>query len=135
MTFDYFINKYNGQYIDYDGHYGYQCVDLVRQYLKEVLAVEPYVAIPPVKYAKNVWEKYNPNYFTRITNGRDNFPGNGDIVIWRYYPGVTGWPGHISVNITGAPMNFISFDQNYKITACHRQLHNYKGVMGWLHKI
>lgn len=135
MTFNDFINKYDGKYIDYDNHYGYQCVDLMRQYIKEVLGFDPYTAVPPVAHAKDIYTRYNPKYFTRIPNGKTNFPQSGDIVIWGYYPLVTGWSGHVAVNITGAPMNLISFDQNYNIRACHRQLHNYKGVLGWLRKI
>ena len=39
MTLDEFVEKYNGKKIDYDGHYGAQCVDVFRQYCKDVLAI------------------------------------------------------------------------------------------------
>jgi hypothetical protein len=32
-----FKNKWLGKRIDYDKAYGYQCVDLIKQYLDEVL--------------------------------------------------------------------------------------------------
>jgi hypothetical protein len=133
MTLDQFIAKYSGKYIDYDGKYGFQCTDLMRQYLKEVCGFSPYIAVPSVTYAKEIYAKAKPTFFEKIPNGEKNFPEKGDIVVWKFYPGVTGWPGHVAVNITGAPMNLISFDQNWKTgTPCHRQLHNYKGVIGWL---
>lgn len=132
LTFDQFIAKYDGKYIDFDGKYGYQCVDLMRQYLKEVLGMSAYTAVPPVTGAKDIYSKANDKYFDKIPNGKLNFPLRGDIVVWHPYLGVIGWAGHVAVNITGAQMNLISFDQNFKITACHRQLHDYKGVTGWL---
>lgn len=36
MTLDEFVNKYNGKLVDFDGKYGCQCVDLVRQYFQDV---------------------------------------------------------------------------------------------------
>lgn len=136
MTLDTFIKTWDSRYVDYDGNRKFWCVDLVRRYIKDVYGIDPYVAIPPVVNAKDIWTKFNPKYFTKEVNGKLNFPAPGDIVIWGFYPGVTGWSGHVAVNITGAPMNLISFDQNYPTgTPCHRQLHNYKGVYGWLKKI
>ena len=132
ITFDQFIAKYNGQYVDFDGRYGYQCVDLMRFYIKEVLGYPVYDAVPSVGYAKEIFAKANPAYFEKITNTPTNFPNNGDIVVWKPYPFVIGWAGHVAINITGAPLNLISFDQNFNVRWCHRQLHNYKGVIGWL---
>ncbi|WP_252722587.1 hypothetical protein [Treponema phagedenis] len=37
MSLDEFVKKYLGKKVDYDGHYGAQCVDLFRQYCKDVL--------------------------------------------------------------------------------------------------
>jgi hypothetical protein len=36
MTLEEFVNKYNGKVVDFDGQYGAQCVDLARQYFKDV---------------------------------------------------------------------------------------------------
>jgi hypothetical protein len=36
MTLQEFIDKYKGKPVDFDGAFGAQCVDLVRQYFKEV---------------------------------------------------------------------------------------------------
>ncbi len=39
MTLDEFVKKYLGKKVDYDGQYGAQCVDLFRQYCKDVLGI------------------------------------------------------------------------------------------------
>lgn len=127
MSFDQFISKYNGKGIDYDGAYGFQCVDLYRQYVKEVLVVPQ---SPPVPGAKDVWNTYLPQYFERITNTPEGVPQKGDIMIWgsNYGP-----YGHVGVYRDGNVWGFNSFDQNDPVgTKCHIQYHNYRGVLGWL---
>jgi hypothetical protein len=42
MKFQEFVDKNNGKYIDYDGNYGCQCVDLLRQYLVDVVGISGY---------------------------------------------------------------------------------------------
>jgi hypothetical protein len=36
MTLGEFVDKYKGKAVDFDGQFGAQCVDLARQYMKEV---------------------------------------------------------------------------------------------------
>jgi hypothetical protein len=138
MTLDDYIKKYNGKYIEYsDPSNRFQCVDNMRQYVQDVLGL-PQSALPGALYAKSVFTNYNGSAFKKIFNRPDNWPNDGDIVFWGYYPFVTGWAGHVGINVgNGANLNnFISFDQNYPTgSACHRQVHNYKGVLGWLRKI
>ena len=127
MTFDQFITKYNGKGIDFDGAFGFQCVDLYRQYVQEVVRVPQ---SPPVPGAKDIWNTYLPRYFTRISNSPLNVPQKGDIVIWG--TGYGPW-GHVGVFIEGGVWSFRSFDQNDPIgTRCHIQSHSYRGVLGWL---
>ena len=61
MTFDNFITKYNGKFIDFDGYYGYQCVDLARQYIKDVLGYAPYTAMPSAANAKTIFNNFKSN--------------------------------------------------------------------------
>ena len=130
-----FFNKYNGKYIDFDGHWGCQCVDLMRQYWFEALKISGYT-IPPVTYAKEIFTRF-PNIgtknFRKVFNGPINAPKMGDIVIWGYYPTVTGWAGHVAICNTADSMNLITFDQNYGTPkTCRFVKHSYKGVLGWL---
>lgn len=136
MTPQQFFDKYNGKFVDYDKAYGYQCMDIVRQFMKEVLGYQPYDAIPPVTYAKYAFVKYNPKYFSQIKNGKTNFPKNGDIVIWGTYPFVTGIAGHIAICSRADVNSMITFDQNYPTRSfCKFVHHNYRGVLGWLRAI
>lgn len=127
MSFDEFINKYDGKAIDWDGNYGPQCVDLYRQYVKEVLS---FPQSPPVPGAKDIWDTYLPEYFKRIENTPTGVPEKGDVVI--FGTGL-GRYGHVSIFIEGTTSKFTSFDQNYPLgSLCHRQGHTYSGVIGWL---
>lgn len=54
MTLKRFIVTYNGKKVDWDKAHGYQCVDLFRQYCKDVLNVEQ---CPKVEGAKDLINK------------------------------------------------------------------------------
>lgn len=136
LTLDQFITKYMGRYIDWDGWYGAQCVDLMRFYQRDVLGVTPQ-SIPAAGSAKQIFQNfpYNNATFAKIDNTPTNIPQKGDIIFWGTYLGVTGWAGHVAVYTGGDLYNIISFDQNWPTgTSCHLQKHSYKGVLGWLHK-
>lgn len=142
ITFDQFISKWNGKGINFDNAYGNQCVDLYRQYLKEVLGVPQ---SPPVKGAADIWDTIDTNRFIKIENTPLGIPQKGDIMIWKR---VSRLPfGHVGVYISGNLWSFNSFDQNWPSQGyysngnfigtgvCHSQGHNYLGsypLKGWL---
>lgn len=131
MTFTEFMAKYNGKYIDFDGVYGPQCVDLCRQYLIEVLQVSN-DSIKPVVGAKDMYEKYDTlvdkTVFDRIPNTPTGVPEEGDIIIWG-----NSTYGHVAIFIEGDVNRFKSYDQNYPTgSPCHAQEHTYSNVLGWL---
>lgn len=127
MTFEEFITKYDGKGIDFDGAFGTQCVDLYRQYVKEVLG---YPQSPLVEGAKDIWDTYLPDYYQRIENTPYGVPEKGDIVI---FGDTMGKYGHVSIFIEGTASRFTSFDQNYPTgSLCHKQGHTYNAVLGWL---
>jgi len=131
MTLQEFIDKYDGKKIDYDGYYGTQCMDVYRQYVKEVLNIPQ---SPPVSGAKDVWDTYLPEYYERIPNTSTGVPRAGDIMIWGEEVGPFG---HIAIFMSGTERGFTSFDQNWPNTGgtgvAHVQGHDYTGVLGWLH--
>lgn len=140
MTLDQFFTKYNGKFIDHDKSWGYQCVDLVRQYIKEVLGWKPYDAIPPIQYAKYAFTNYNKKKFQAIANSPNNFPKEGDIVIWGWSWPVTGVAGHIAICSRADARYLLTIDQNYPTGSPVRFVqhynrvfrHAYRGVLGWL---
>lgn len=137
MTLDQFVVKYNGKYIDWDGVYGYQCVDLMRFYQRDVLGVVSQ-SIPAAGTAKQIFNNFpagGNKHFIKILNSPTNSPQKGDIVFWGTYLFVTGWAGHVGVCSEAGLYSLITFDQNYPTgSSCRFVKHSYKGVMGWLHK-
>lgn len=136
MTHAEFINKYRGKYVEYaDASNRYQCVDLMRLYIKEVWGIDPYTVERGLT-AKQIYLNSSTNSkIVKIDNTPNGIPQKGDLVFWGWYLGVTGWAGHVAVYDSGDLYNIISFDQNYPTyTPCHLQRHSYKGVMGWLRK-
>ena len=131
MYLEDFLKKYNGKKIDYDGYYSTQCVDLFRQFNKDILGI----AQPRgVNGAKDFWTNYpnDPNLynnFDRIANTPSFVPQFGDVAIWG-----NGTYGHIAICTGKGDVNrFESFDQNYPTgSACHYVTHNYSGFLGVL---
>lgn len=122
-----FFNKHNGQGLDFDGAFGFQCMDLAEFYNQEVVKAPRLTG-----NAIDVWTNYPKDYYDQTLNMPDNHPIEGDIVIW----GKTiGEFGHIAVATADATSDrFKSFDQNFPIgSTCHFQEHTYNGVLGWLH--
>jgi hypothetical protein len=133
MTFTDFMAKYNGKYIDFDGVYGAQCMDLMHQYCVEVLGITDgsILAAPAAKDIYNNFDNLNGHdLFEKIGNTPTGIPNEGDIVVW----GMGDW-GHVAIFIDGNADRFNSFDQNFPIgSPCHVQNHpNYTDVLGWLH--
>ena len=133
-----FFDKYNNKPINYDGAFGNQCMDVYRQYCKELGLTQS----PGVNGAKDVWNTFRKEDFTQIVNTPTGVPQKGDVVIW----GVgIGTFGHIAIFDRGDTNSFTSFDQNYPVQGyidtkgnhigtgvCHFQNHSYTGVLGWL---
>jgi hypothetical protein len=117
-----FIQQYNGRCVDFDSAYGAQCVDLVQLWLQANGFPRMYgnaIAAAGQHWPGATW----------IANGPSNYPSPGDCVVWGT---AVGSAGHIAVAISADAGSFVSFDQNWPIgSCCHRQNHNYNGVLGW----
>jgi CHAP domain len=126
---DVFIARYHNRPIDFDGNYGYQCMDLYRQYVQEALG---FPQSPGVAGAADVYDHYLTDYFDRFENTPEALPQRGDIIIWRRVD--DGLPdGHIAIFISGDLLTFTSFDQNSPHGSyCHYRDHQYTNVHGWL---
>lgn len=135
MTHQAFIKKYTGKKIDFDGAFGGQCVDLFRQYVKDVLNLPQ---AKSVRSAAQFYEDYDRDpvlvkHYLRIPNTLTFVPKVGDIMIWKRSAG--GGHGHIAVVHTANVWSFVSFDQNWrKLNVCELTKHNYlfPGVYGVL---
>lgn len=93
-----FVNKYHGKRVDFDGAFGAQCVDLFRQYCKDVLRAGHTGA---VEGAKDLFLKYADlpsecKYFDRISKENGN-PAIGDVLV--YGATVSNKYGHVAICI------------------------------------
>lgn len=77
MTLEEFTVQYSHKKVDYDGAFGAQCVDLFRQYCKDVLNVKQY---PPVEGAKDLAYSYGDLKF--IPTSEVENCERGDIAIF-----------------------------------------------------
>lgn len=123
-----FILKYHGRFIDFDGRYGNQCMDLYRAYVEQVLGFAQSVG---VGCAKDVWNNYPTSKYERIANGPNNYPLPGDIVIWSSQYGECG---HIAICLYADGSRMVNFSQNDPLrSSCQIQHYSYFAVLGWLH--
>lgn len=140
MTQTTFQNKWFGRYLNYDGVYGSQCVDLMRGFVKEVYDLNPYVAIPTTGDAKDIYTNFKNNqYFVKVPNTPTGVPQRGDIVFFKtslWYPWLYGRAGHVGVVESANVMSLVLFNQNYPTNSpCLFRKFTYKDCLGWLHKI
>lgn len=106
MTLTQFIKKYKGTKVDFDGLYGCQCVDLYRQYCKDVLQTEQ---SPGVEGAKDIFDK--PGKLTKIVEGPQADYSTGDILIWDATK--TNPYGHVAILVAiYNTNNFVVLEQN-----------------------
>ncbi|WP_308534175.1 G5 domain-containing protein [uncultured Peptoniphilus sp.] len=129
------INGYIGQGIDYDGAYGYQCVDLANRYAHDLFSINGFTLLGRVSGAYEIFNSSNGSYFTKIRNEYGNlnsYPLPGDIVIWNSNVG-GGW-GHVGIckSADGNTITLIQQDgsQNWKPT--HVARWGYRNCTGWL---
>lgn len=141
MSIQDFFNTYDKKGINFDGSFGNQCVDLYRQYVKDVLGLPQ---SPPVKGASWIRTTYDKSLYDWFDNTITAVPQLGDILIWDQRAG--GGFGHVAIYKSGNVFAFTSFDQNYPSQGyydkfgnfigtgvCHFQGHNYfGGLVGWL---
>jgi len=132
LNFQDFFNKYNGKFLDFDGFYGPQCVDLV-QYWSQNLGGP--------RFTGNAWQLYTQAgvFYTQVPNPPIGGPKQGDIVVWAYSYNYAG--GHTGIATgkgvsTGASTDwFECFEQNDPTgKPCQLKNYNFNNVLGWLHQ-
>ena len=110
LRFDEFINKYINTKVDFDNTFGAQCVDLFRQYCKDVLNI-PHTGA--VEGAKDIFLNYDKlpleqKYFKKYLT---NYPEPADVIIWGETK--TNKYGHIAIVISSLSNNkVLVFEQD-----------------------
>lgn len=139
---DNFFANWLNHGIDQDGAYGNQCMDLMHQYIMEVVGLDKKVlaAVNAKTVFNNFINMQGHDRFTRIINKWWLVPQKGDIVFWG-----NGVSGHVAIFQKGTIWSLTSFDQNWPTQGyydkrgnfigtgvCHFQNHNYNYCLGWL---
>lgn len=140
---DVFFAQHLNQGINQDGAYGNQCMDLMHEYIADVLGLDRKVL--GARDARTVFTNFinltGHDNFTRVYNRWWLVPKKGDIMFWGMNPS-----GHVAIFDKGSIWSFTSYDQNWPVQGyydksgnfigtgvCHFQKHNWTNVLGWLH--
>jgi surface antigen len=85
------INANNGKYLDFDGAYGAQCVDLFNFYASGFVGANLMMGQAP--YAKDLWRVHDRNAFVQVAANQR--PQMGDVAVWS--GAFNGGPGHVAI--------------------------------------
>ena len=133
---DAFVATWTGRPVDVDKSYGYQCVDLMHQYAKDVLGKDGDFARGN---AYSIFVNTNSTRLKKTLNTPAAVPTKGDVIFWKP-SAANGQAGHVAIFLGGDDKSFVSFDQNFCANSgsgtgscAPRQVsHNYDGVAGWI---
>lgn len=96
----------NGKYLDYDGAYGAQCVDLIMCYYDYLGC-----PIPGGNACDYCWNDL-PDGWMRIPNDTGYTPEPGDVCVWDAYAGSSGEYGHVGIVTGGDSTTISTMEQN-----------------------
>lgn len=129
MTLTQFMLKYKGTKVDYDNAHGPQCVDLARQFIKDVLGLpQP----PAVEGAKDLIN--NPGVLKVTKDSVLADYSKNDLLIWG--PTSTNKYGHVAILVAVYNTKyFIVFEQDgFKQDGAKLALRSREGLLGCLYK-
>lgn len=132
MTLDEFVKNYEGKQIDFDKAFGSQCVDLFRQYSKEVLQIPEHTGA--VEGAKDLFLNFSSmpkmsKYFQKVFT-----PHKGDIVIFNKSD--TNKYGHVAIVLYATNKSIVVFEQDgfNQSKGSYINIWNYERVLGFLRR-
>lgn len=130
MTLDEFVKHYETKQVDYDGAFGSQCVDLFRQYSKEVLNIKEHTGT--VDGAKDLYLNFDKmplmkKYFEKVYT-----PHKGDIVV--FGESSINKYGHVAIVLYATNKTIVTYEQDgfKQNKGSYIGLWNYERVLGFL---
>lgn len=131
MKLSEFCNKYQGKKVDFDGAYGAQCVDLFRQYLKDVWGL-PHTGA--VEGAKDLYLNYDKLPLEKKYLYKPRSVFCGDIVVFGATP--NNKYGHVAIFIAyDNDDNMLVFEQDgIKQDGAKYTWRSSQGMLGVLRK-
>lgn len=128
MTLETFVKTWLHKKCDYDGYYGPQCVDLFRQYLKDVWNI-PHTGV--VDGAKDIWLKYDKLELEKKFLKKVKAVKPGDVVV---FDGTDKY-GHVGIYLAALGESMIILEQDgYKKDGVKITLYSDEKVLGFLRR-
>lgn len=130
-----FVDAYIGKKVDFDGQFGAQCVDLFRQFCKDVWGV-PHLG--GVNGAKDIYLNYDKmpgevQYTNRVAYSGDNCPQEGNVVLFK--ESASNQYGHVAVCLYSTKSRIVVFEQDgFAQNGAKIGTWDYARVLGWLTK-
>ena len=135
MTFENFQLKYIDVKIDYDKAYGPQCVDLFRQYAKDVGEIsERLESCGTSGGAKDLYLDYDKmekekKYFKKLSPKKT--PKSGDVAVWNSTS--KNKYGHVAIVVQNYPNSIVVFEQNgYMQDGAKYNIRSKENLLGYL---
>ena len=131
-TFMEFVRRYDGTMVDYDGKYGPQCVDLYRQYCRDVLGI-PHTGC--VEGARDLWRGYGGS---RVKEFFDMVSGTeparcGDVAVWD--GSASNRYGHVALVVCGWGDSLVVFEQDgFRKDGARIRLRPKTNLLGYLRR-
>ena len=130
MKLDEFVKNYEGKQVDFDNAFGSQCVDLFRQYSKEVLGIPEHTGV--VDGAKDLYFNFENmplmmKYFEKV-----KFPKQGDVVI--YDRNLNNKYGHVAIVLYATDRSLVVFEQDgfNQSKGSYITIRNFNNVLGFI---
>lgn len=135
MTLEEFVKKYIGKKVDFDMVYGAQCVDLFRQYNKEVWGNPHTGAVDGAKDLVVNYERMplEQRFLSLVSVNRD-FVKAGDVAVWNATE--VNKYGHVAI-VVGllGDESLIVFEQDgFKQDGAKLNVRSRKNLLGFLRK-
>jgi hypothetical protein len=132
LSLDDFVRLYEGKQVDFDKAFGSQCVDLFREYSKQVLGIPEHTGA--VEGAKDLYLNFNSmpkmdKYFQKVFT-----PRKGDIVIFNASD--SNKYGHVAIVLFATNKSLVVFEQdgfNQK-KGSYINIWNYDRVLGFIRR-
>lgn len=129
-----FVDTYVGTKIDFDKAYGPQCVDVFRQFNKDVFGF-PHTG--GVEGAKDLWEQYGKlpeekKYYEQIRK-EGTIPLEGDVVV--FGKTASSKYGHVAIVLWASRKVLVVFEQDgFKQDGAKVVTRPYDNVLGYLRR-
>lgn len=127
-----FVIAYNGKKIDFDGVFGAQCVDLFRQYSKDVNGTPHTGSVDGAKDLFLNHEKLlQKDYYKKV--GKTSVPKPGDVAVWGQ--SATNKYGHVAIVLSQLDDCLIVFEQDgFKQDGAKINIRSKDNLLGYLRR-